>query len=459
MICRKPVIVFLIAVQIVIIPGCTENENTTDTTFSQNSVANSSVSVPRELKDSVSQSSISSKPPATEELFLFRKNGKNGFINLKGDWVIQPKYDAAYPFVEGLAFVKLDNEPLLIDKRGQPIPMPDGVTDISAFKGGLAAVTIDGKTGFINRLGKLVLKPILDFPANEIALPSEGMRMVVVDSLFTFVDSTGKIIRQPGFEYALDFFEGRALVSNRGRYGYINRGGTLVIPMKYDVGWSFSEGLALVGTADRKDIKLSLIDTSGNIIFDVPYKLLNPRFTGGMTFFGIEKDGTRKYGFIDQTGRVVIEPVYDMVEEVVSSNSKDFGKVLAYKVKRGEFWGLVSGKIRVEPAFSNISPFHEGMAVASSDTGANQKFGYINSRGMWVITPEYDGANDFSHGLAAVRKGPLIGGNWGYVNAKGEMIIEPQFRYAYNFLGNIAMVQKDNKKAIIDKTGKVLIEE
>jgi hypothetical protein len=229
--------------------------------------------------------------------------------------------------------------------------------------------------------------------------------------------------------------------------------------MKYDVGWSFSEGLALVGVADGGKLKLSYIDHSGKEVIPVPYKMMNPRFSNGLTFFGIEKDGGRKYGFIDKQGKVVIEPVYDKVEEIASSSARNPGQVLAYKVKKGELWGLVSGGIHVKPAFSEISAFHEGLAAAALAKGKQQKFGFVDVSGNWVIQPEYDAAHDFSHGLAAVRKGALVGGLWGCVDINGKEVIKPQFRFAYNFIGEIALVLKDDKKLLINREGKTLIEE
>lgn len=458
MLFRKFLLPFFIAFQILIATGCTGNSENNGNKYPENASPNST-GMPIEYADvSVSQS-INTSVAQGEELFVFRKNGKDGFTNMKGEWVLQPIYELAYPFIEGLALVKLDGKLRLINLKGEPIPMPEGVTEISTFKGGLAPVTINGKTGFINRQGKIVTEPILNFNASSIALPSEGMRMVVIDSLFTFIDSTGKIIRQPGFEYALDFYEGYALVSNQGRYGYLDKTGAFAIPMKYDVGWSFSEGVALVGMADGDHLKLSYIDQSGKEVISVPYKMVNPRFTDGLTFFGIEKDGSRKYGFIDKQGKVVIEPVYDKAEEIASSSAKNLGQVLAYKVKKGGLWGLVSGNIHVKPAFSEISAFHEGLAAAAITKGEQQKFGFIDVKGNWVIQPEYDAANDFSHGLAAVRKGALVGGLWGYVDAKGREVIKPQFRFAYNFIGEIALVLKDNKKLLINREGKTLIDE
>lgn len=43
--------------------------------------------------------------------------------------------------------------------------------------------------------------------------------------------------------------------------------------------------------------------------------------------------------------------------------------------------------------------FRDGLALAYTE---NQKYGYVNTRGEWVIAPEYDFACDFSEGMALV---------------------------------------------------------
>jgi len=200
---RKFFAALFAASQIFITSGCTGNAGS-GKAFPETVPASSSSATAAEYNNAPAASAETVSIDMQEEnLFVFRKNGKDGFINLKGEWVIEPKFELAYPFIEGLALVKLDGKSGLIDRQGQQVALPEGVTEVSAFKGGLAPVTINGKTGFISRSGKLAAEPFLDFPASSIALPSEGMRMIMMDSLFTFIDSTGKIIRQHGFEYAL----------------------------------------------------------------------------------------------------------------------------------------------------------------------------------------------------------------------------------------------------------------
>ena len=53
------------------------------------------------------------------------------------------------------------------------------------------------------------------------------------------------------FDFASDFSEGVAAVQIKGKWGYINATGKLVIPAKFDNAGRFSEGLARVQVGDR----------------------------------------------------------------------------------------------------------------------------------------------------------------------------------------------------------------
>ena len=83
-----------------------------------------------------------------------------------------------------------------------------------------------------------------------------------------------------------------------------------------------------------------------------------------------------KYGYIDKTGKLVINPQFD--------DAHDFSKGLA-RVRIGDKWG------------------------------------YIDKTGKYVINPQFDGASDFSEGLAMV----WIGGKWGYIDKTGKLVWGP----------------------------------
>lgn len=60
----------------------------------------------------------------SEGLAVVEKNGKMGYIDKTGKIVIEPKYDAAYPFIDGRAAVQIEFKAGFIDRTGrETIPM------------------------------------------------------------------------------------------------------------------------------------------------------------------------------------------------------------------------------------------------------------------------------------------------------------------------------------------------
>jgi hypothetical protein len=133
-----------------------------------------------------------------------------------------------------------------------------------------------------------------------------------------------------------------------------------------------------------------------------------------------------------------------------------------------------------------------GLYPAYIKEGGKAKYGYINTKGDFILQPIYDYANDFSEGIAIVMQGEkylaidesgaVIFENdntissfrngvasfamtnhdvwlYGYVDKSGQVIIEPQFIYAGSFNDkDQAYVTLPNGKTyeLIDKSGKVL---
>ncbi len=51
-------------------------------------------------------------------------DGKHGYINRTGKVVIQPQFDEAYPFINGLAYVRIKDKWGYIDRTGKYIWQP-----------------------------------------------------------------------------------------------------------------------------------------------------------------------------------------------------------------------------------------------------------------------------------------------------------------------------------------------
>ena len=88
---------------------------------------------------------------------------------------------------------------------------------------------------------------------------SEGLAWVEINGKCGFIDKTGRLVIPCKYDEANDFSEGLANVKLNGKYGFIDKSGTLVIPCKYDWAWSFHDGRAKV-QLNGKD---GFVDKSG----------------------------------------------------------------------------------------------------------------------------------------------------------------------------------------------------
>jgi len=134
---------------------------------------------------------------------------------------------------------------------------------IGDFREGLAVISIEGRSGFINTKGDVVI-PLSFNGASDF---HEGMAVVEVDGKWGFIDTSGKVVIQPSYNCALDFSEGLAPVQlSDGKWEFINKKGNIVVQPKYERAASFSEGLAFIELNGKK----GFIDTKGRMVLTIP---------------------------------------------------------------------------------------------------------------------------------------------------------------------------------------------
>jgi hypothetical protein len=80
---------------------------------------------------------------------------------------------------------------------------------------------------------------------------SEGLACVEIEGKMGYIDRTGCIVIAPQFEIANDFSEGLAIVVTDGGYGYIDKEGKLVIEKQFSWAGKFFGWLVNVIVVDN----------------------------------------------------------------------------------------------------------------------------------------------------------------------------------------------------------------
>jgi hypothetical protein len=140
-----------------------------------------------------------------------------------------------------------------------------------------------------------------------------------------------------------------------------------------------------------------------------------------------------------------------------------------YLVKVDGKWGFIdnTGTVKIEPQFemgAGSPGFSEGLAAVGVMQGAEPKFGYINGAGAWVVKPQFDSASDFSDGLAWVGSKTGLDGDMymklGCIDTTGSLVIPMQY-YTIGpvFHEGLAVVASEgySSQSFIDNTGATVL--
>ncbi|MCB0387835.1 MAG: WG repeat-containing protein, partial [Winogradskyella sp.] len=137
-----------------------------------------------------------------------KKGDKIGFINNKGEWIIEPAYDKARAFVKGLAPVMKDKEWGYINTKGDVV-IPFQYKDAEIFsEDGLAPVKSSKLWGFINTEGKLVIEEKYDitaggfsiFQKNNLKGFKDGVARVKEKKSWSYINTNGEVIKGLQFD-------------------------------------------------------------------------------------------------------------------------------------------------------------------------------------------------------------------------------------------------------------------
>lgn len=235
-----------------------------------------------------------------DTLDSFYHHGLENGLNTPGLFSIAPQYANVHPFSEGLASVFFEEDEQqscnssiedvvghsffktvkgkwgFIDKRGRIVIKPD-YDYASVFKNGIAIVTKDWGKGCINKKGRYVVRPMFD----EIYPFEKGVAIVKINNKYHFFRSFlipkstiglwfFKLLQRLfklGYDEARPFKDGLSAVKKGDKWGYINLKRRCVIKPVFDEAHSFIGELAPV----ECNGKFNYINKRGEVVWTSDY--------------------------------------------------------------------------------------------------------------------------------------------------------------------------------------------
>ena len=234
------------------------------------------------------------------------------------------------------------------------------------------------------------------------------------DSKWGYIDNAGMFVIEPSFSQAFRFQGNGLAVAGRGdRVGLIDRTGNFVADPVYTYINPYSEGRAAAADGEAYVV----LDENGRVISE-KYLYIGNYKSGRAVYYTRTESGAQLYGYLDENGKSVIQPVYwhatdfegnraavklnDGLYAVIDRSGK--------AIKSFECWdmsGFPTGRqpskqagwqvriCRQQRERSHTAGFH--MLEASGTSGqshlsreAQEIYGLINENGKFVILPQYD---------------------------------------------------------------------
>lgn len=396
-----------------------------------------------------------------QDLTLQRdKKGRVGLVDIKGKFVVKPKYDEIGDFEGGLAKVRIKDKYGFINEKGDVV-LKVQYSVIEDFVDGVAKICVGakynkktedlegGKWGYVKDNGEILIKPMYDdveyFNKFNIAKTKKG-------KVYGWVSRYGKELIKPEYTEIGELIDGMARVCKggkigksgqleNGKWGFVDDGGRIVIKVKYRSAGEFSEGVAWVGTGPTQ---YSYINKQGMVISEnsttnknahngiiIQQKLLKKKES---------KTGKRGlfFGILDTRGMVLEDFVYS----AIAMNQYNWSSALDMSTDKTYYLHNENGKITKLEAGSLDFNFNNEIERYT----IGDKSGYVRRDGKVMIEPKYVILGDYTDYTIASENGS----GFGYVSKTGDVLIPFDYAKTSAFNGGYASVCKNNKWYVID---------
>ncbi len=411
-------------------------------------------------------------------LAVEKTDGGNTYLDRNGNEISGGPFDQVQDFSEGLAAAQPDianwkeyKDYGYIDKTGEMVIEPQ-FNFAGQFHEGVARVQ-DAETkkyGIIDKTGNVVIP--LEYGRNNngayVHEPSDGLILAYDEpnGYWGYFDTKGNIAIPFQYAYADDFKNGYAKVQLGQKETYIDKTGRDILADHYEYPEQLpvdGEPAALFSVRDTTATDRNayyLLNSSGQVIAG-PYESFgrggfDKEFVNGL--MPVTKYDSKNYdhlhGYINTAGQEVIPcGTYKtsnsnaFVDGYALVSTQDYTRVIINTA------GQITATLPQDLKY-NAEKWSGGFLAVSSDESGRTRWGFINAYGQQVVECKYQYVNAFSGGVAVVRD---FANQYGLVNAAGQEIVPCKYNSIDKFINGVAVVSIDNRYGLINTAGQEIL--
>lgn len=396
--------------------------------------------------------------------YILKKGEKEGFFSNKGKKLLPISYEWV-EHIGGTELVLYSNDGYskygLINVKGKQIlKFGDTYPSWSLNNAGLLSFSKGGRTGFLDKKGKMIVKPIYEawtdgVPGEKLAVKKNGK--------WGYIDKHGKA--QGKFEYDLVYhvwehvWEGNYGTSWKSSniYGQTKNGETIIYSMEDgnkigsfkgdEITRYYNNGENIVL---RVGDNYSIIKKNGEIVLDsYPHPIDKVNHENKLAVVGSYKE----YGVINFDRKILVPDKYEDIVFLGKSSEYFFAQ-------KDEKWGMVNDKGEVK------IPFKYDMERMSDDVilinegdyfSEDSEIFLINGKGEIMNSSAY---NHITHLVEydIIRVGKYIRGGWlyGVVNEEGKEIVPVEYTDIRGEKNGSIILEKGGLYGLADRNGNLL---
>lgn len=434
--------------------------------------------------------------------------GKFGVIDNQGRLTIEPKYSSLsiHNNNQFMADGMLINafEQKIVVKDNSVLIMSEDYDNIEYLDNGLLLVSKNDLVGCINQIGTIIIplryrsliyqnnlliallhdetdetykRGVVDFQENQIVPFSQQIEEIKIESKIILYKQDwhwgaytlqGKVICEPIYDHIVHIAHNLIKVGMDGKdYEAYD-----------DYYWEDGERYDFTNYSEYSIINWGLIDNNGNEILPLEYRAIADKVVDGL----VEIRSNKRFGYVDITGRILLEPTYKSVEPfidgyaivskasyyydedgrdreksvygVIDSQFKEvipcifrsmeyeqtsgrFKTDVGYKTLDGRYVAEVDGKeLLLDKKYKYCKPFSDTCAIAVSISEGHVKYGLVDKRSNDILPPIFSSLECIENELYKFKINDL----YGLVNSKGNIILQNVYNGIGKFEDNLACV-------------------